>query len=146
MRDLCPARGSAGGGAAELGRVQPDAQRRPGGGRDHHRGLRRRRRLCGERGQLYSAGWVRSACWHPQTPPPTTSPGALRGRGRRRAALCGAVAEPDAGAAARALFGFSGIVIMALLPLSPKEQLQGGSLLFGLLLGCLALAPSPAPC
>lgn len=38
-----------------------------------------------------------------------------------------------------ALFGFSAIVIMALLPLVAKQNPSGGSLLFGLLLGCFGL-------
>ncbi len=77
--------------------------------------------------------------WHPQTPPPTTSPEpfvAAVGAGLRYVALSPNLMRV---LLRGALFGFSAIVIMALLPLVAKEQPQGGSLLFGLLLGCFGL-------
>ena len=77
--------------------------------------------------------------WHPQTPPRTTSPEpfvAAVGAGLRYVALSPNLMRV---LLRGALFGFSAIVIMALLPLVAKEQPQGGSMLFGLLLGCFGL-------
>ncbi len=77
--------------------------------------------------------------WHPQTPPRTTSPEpfvAAVGAGLRYVALSPNLMRV---LIRGALFGFSAIVIMALLPLVAKEQPQGGSMLFGLLLGCFGL-------
>lgn len=77
--------------------------------------------------------------WHPRTPPRTTSPEpfvSAVGAGLRYVALSPNLMRV---LLRGALFGFSAIVIMALLPLLAKQQPQGGSLLFGLLLGCFGL-------
>ncbi len=79
------------------------------------------------------------ARWHPVTPPRTTSPEpfvAAVGAGLRYVALSPNLLRV---LLRGAMFGFSAIVIMALLPLVAKAQPQGGSLLFGLLLGCFGL-------
>lgn len=79
------------------------------------------------------------ARWHPKTPPRTTSPEpfvAAVGAGLRYVALSPNLMRV---LLRGAMFGFSAIVIMALLPLVAKAQPQGGSLLFGLLLGCFGL-------
>ncbi len=79
------------------------------------------------------------ARWHPRTPPRTTSPEpfvSAVGAGLRYVALSPNLLRV---LLRGALFGFSAIVIMALLPLVAKQQPQGGSLLFGLLLGCFGL-------
>ncbi|MFC3570713.1 MFS transporter [Paracoccus simplex] len=77
--------------------------------------------------------------WHPVSPPRTTTPEpfvAAVGAGLRYVAL-----SPNLMRVLMrgALFGFSAIVVMALLPLVAKQNPSGGSLLFGLLLGCFGL-------
>lgn len=79
------------------------------------------------------------ARWHPATPPRTTTPEpfvAAVGAGLRYVALSPNLVRVMSRGA---LFGFSAIVIMALLPLVAKQNPSGGSLLFGLLLGCFGL-------
>ncbi|KGJ05971.1 Predicted arabinose efflux permease, MFS family [Paracoccus halophilus] len=79
------------------------------------------------------------ARWRPAPPPRTTSPEpfvSAVGAGLRYVALSPNLMRVLLRAA---LFGFSAIVIMALLPVVAKEQPRGGSLLFGLLLGCFGL-------
>lgn len=79
------------------------------------------------------------ARWHPVTPPRTTTPEpfvAAVGAGLRYVALSPNLVRVMSRGA---LFGFSAIVIMALLPLVAKQNPSGGSLLFGLLLGCFGL-------
>ncbi|WP_347267377.1 MFS transporter [Paracoccus sp. (in: a-proteobacteria)] len=77
--------------------------------------------------------------WHPVTPPRTTTPEpfvSAVGAGLRYVALSPNLVRV---LARGALFGFSAVVIMALLPLVVKENPEGGSLIFGLLLGCFGI-------
>ncbi|MDK8873460.1 MFS transporter [Paracoccus sp. SSJ] len=77
--------------------------------------------------------------WHPVTPPRVTTPEpfvAAVGAGLRYVALSPNLVRV---LSRGALFGFSAIVVMALLPLVAKQNPAGGSLLFGLLLGCFGL-------
>lgn len=77
--------------------------------------------------------------WHPVTPPRATTPEpfvAAVGAGLRYVALSPNLVRV---LSRGALFGFSAIVVMALLPLVAKQNPQGGSLLFGVLLGCFGL-------
>ncbi|UXU76112.1 MULTISPECIES: MFS transporter [unclassified Paracoccus (in: a-proteobacteria)] len=77
--------------------------------------------------------------WHPVTPARLTTPEpfvAAVGAGLRYVALSPNLVRV---LTRGALFGFSAVVVLALLPLVAKENPQGGSLLFGLLLGCFGL-------
>ncbi|MTH34177.1 MFS transporter [Paracoccus limosus] len=77
--------------------------------------------------------------WHPRTPERLTTREpfvAAVGAGLRYVALSPNLLRV---LARGALFGFSAIAILALLPLVAKSHPEGGSLLFGLLLGCYGL-------
>ena len=79
------------------------------------------------------------ARWHPVTPPRVTTPEpfvAAVGAGLRYVALSPNLMRV---LLRGAMFGFSAIVIMSLLPLVAKQNPEGGSLLFGLLLGCFGI-------
>ncbi|MTH63199.1 MFS transporter [Paracoccus shanxieyensis] len=77
--------------------------------------------------------------WHPQTPARLTSREPFLsavGAGLRYVALSPNLVRV---LTRGALFGFSAIAILALLPLVAKSHPEGSSLLFGLLLGCYGL-------
>ncbi|SIR02978.1 Predicted arabinose efflux permease, MFS family [Paracoccus thiocyanatus] len=77
--------------------------------------------------------------WRPVTPARTTTPEpfvAAVGAGLRYVALSPNLVRV---LSRGALFGFSAIVVLALLPVVAKQNPSGGSLLFGLLLGCFGL-------
>ena len=77
--------------------------------------------------------------WHPTTPKRTTAREpfvAALGAGLRYVALSPNLVRVLIRAG---LFGFSAVSILALLPLVAKSHPDGGSLLFGLLLGCYGL-------
>lgn len=77
--------------------------------------------------------------WHPRTPERLTTREpflAAVGAGLRYVALSPNLVRV---LSRGALFGFSAISILALLPLVAKSHPEGGSLLFGLLLGCYGL-------
>lgn len=77
--------------------------------------------------------------WHPKPPPRITTREpfvAAVGAGLRYVALSPNLMRV---LLRGALFGFSAIAILALLPLVAKAQPDGGSMLFGLLLGCYGL-------
>lgn len=77
--------------------------------------------------------------WHPHTPARLTSREPFLsavGAGLRYVALSPNLMRV---LARGALFGFSAISVLALLPLVAKAHPDGGSLLFGLLLGCYGL-------
>lgn len=77
--------------------------------------------------------------WHPRTPARLTSREpfvAAVGAGLRYVALSPNLMRV---LTRGALFGFAAISVLALLPLVAKQHPEGGSLLFGLLLGCYGL-------
>ncbi|MDS9466378.1 MFS transporter [Paracoccus sp. MBLB3053] len=77
--------------------------------------------------------------WHPQTPERLTTREpfvSAVGAGLRYVFLSPNLIRV---LARGALFGFSAVAILALLPLVAKSHPEGGSLLFGLLLGCYGL-------
>ncbi|MFN3274597.1 MAG: MFS transporter [Paracoccus sp. (in: a-proteobacteria)] len=77
--------------------------------------------------------------WRPQTAPRVTTPEpfmAAMGAGLRYVALSPNLMRVILRGA---LFGFAGIAVLALLPLVAKSHPEGGSLLFGGLLGCYGI-------
>ncbi|WP_134680245.1 MFS transporter [Paracoccus ravus] len=77
--------------------------------------------------------------WHPRTPERLTTREpfvSAVGAGLRYVALSPNLMRV---LARGALFGFSAVAILALLPLVAKSHPEGGSMLFGLLLGCYGL-------
>ncbi|MDO5622133.1 MAG: MFS transporter [Paracoccus sp. (in: a-proteobacteria)] len=77
--------------------------------------------------------------WRPQYEPPTTSPepfGPAVAAGLRYVALSPNLVRV---LARGALFGFASIVVLSLLPLVAKSHPEGGSLFFGILMGCYGI-------
>ena len=77
--------------------------------------------------------------WHPTPPPRTTAREpflAAVGAGLRYVALSPNLIRVMGRGA---LFGFSAVAVLALLPLVAKQHPEGGSLLFGMLLGCYGI-------